>query len=313
METRSAKRRRIAQFRCSCAVGGCPTRLLCTIFNSDGLEEDVCELVEETEIEAVNAARADGCTALYLACGKGWSRVTATLLEKGADVDAEVESRHNGVTPLLVASFQVHVEVVRELLAHRADVDKADNNGFTALFAACSQGHVEVVRELLTVSNAGLEQSAAVLVAIASNDHHPELAAWLVECAGWNRLQHACEARREALVRSMLRDESLAATTSRRSLLGAVGERGWTALGIAGAGPDSGLGACVLPVSESLVGLVRLAGEDWCPLNHALWPASFRRAVWTVLLVAHRSPLPEDVWLHVLSFASWSWFQLPAQ
>ena len=135
-------------------------------------------------------------------------------------------------------------------------------------------------------------------------------------------MQHACEARSEDVVRCLLRDESLAATSSRGALLGAVGERGWTALGIACAGPEeSRLGPLALPVSESLVGVVRRAGQPWSPLNNDLWPASFRRGVRLVLLVSRRlgggewraqgrpeSRVPMAVWLYMLSFASWSWF-----
>ena len=166
------------------------------------------------------------------------------------------------------------------------------------------------IRKPLFIGASGNSTAARsqLLVETAEQENHADLVIWMGECVGWNRLQHACEARREDLVQSMLRDDSLAATTSRASLLGAVGERGWTALDIAGAGPDSRLGPLALPVSDSLVGLVRRAGEAWGPLSHELWPASFRRAVRTVLLVASRSPLPEDVWLHALSFASWDWF-----
>ena len=242
------------------------------------------------------------------------------LLDSGADVDKAMD---NGVTPLFIASRNGHGDAVRMLLDSGADVNRLANNGHAPLEAACFHAHMPVVRLLLTsgaTSNSNTAKSQHLLV-IANHRGHTDLATWLFECAGWNRMQHAVEARREDLVRSMLRDDSLAATTSRAALLGAAGERGWTALDIASAGPESRLGALALPVSESLVGLVRRAGEPWSPLKHDLWPASFRGGVRTVLLVAHRlrggewreqarpeSRMPTVVWLYALSFASWSWF-----
>ena len=165
---------------------------------------------------------------------------------------------------------------------------------------------------------------------IASAEGFTRLANWLRASNGWTRLQFACEARREDVVRDMLRDDSLAATTTRAAMLGPVGEGGWTALRIAQTEciidlsdrdtnmyenrfvPDS---SYVQPVSESLVRMLQQAAQPWRPKSNDLWPSSFRACAKTVLLVDHRlgnsgagRSLPTEVWLHVLSFASWDWF-----
>jgi hypothetical protein len=55
-----------------------------------------------------------------------------------------------GVTALMFASQQGHVEVVRLLLAHPdVEVNKGPADGATALIVASQRGHVEVVRLLL--------------------------------------------------------------------------------------------------------------------------------------------------------------------
>ncbi len=56
---------------------------------------------------------------------------------------------NDGWTPLLIASHNNHLEVVRELLARGAVVDAAMNDGATPLFVASQNNHLEVVRELL--------------------------------------------------------------------------------------------------------------------------------------------------------------------
>jgi ankyrin repeat protein len=68
------------------------------------------------------------------------------LLRDGADVNASCY----GWTPLTWASMKGHVQVVKELLEHGADMKAKDNQDSTPLHFACSLGHLAVVNELLS-------------------------------------------------------------------------------------------------------------------------------------------------------------------
>lgn len=55
-----------------------------------------------------------------------------------------VDVRSGGKTPLQVAAHQGHIEVVRELLLRRADVNASDNDGDTCLHYAAFGNQPEV-------------------------------------------------------------------------------------------------------------------------------------------------------------------------
>ena len=56
----------------------------------------------------------------------------------------------DGYTSLMAASFDGHLEIVRELCVRGANVNAArTDNGFTSLMRASQRGHLEVVRLLL--------------------------------------------------------------------------------------------------------------------------------------------------------------------
>jgi uncharacterized protein len=55
----------------------------------------------------------------------------------------------HGFTPLMIASFKGHVEVVRWLVDHGAAIDERDEDGATALYMACSKAQLPVVRLLV--------------------------------------------------------------------------------------------------------------------------------------------------------------------
>jgi ankyrin repeat protein len=78
------------------------------------------------------------------------------LLKAGADVNAR--NHILGDTALLAASANGHLEVMKELLRHGADVDAKDRAGMTSLMRAASVGHVDVLKALLAAGadvNAG--------------------------------------------------------------------------------------------------------------------------------------------------------------
>ena len=70
------------------------------------------------------------------------------LLSAGAKVNLQEEG---GASPLHVACFEGHTEVVCVLLSEGAEVDLPRNSdGGRPLHAACHSGHVGVVRALLS-------------------------------------------------------------------------------------------------------------------------------------------------------------------
>lgn len=107
-------------------------------------------------IASVSTANAGYC----LLCGPAFSgnlSEVKRLLSTGVEADAV---NWHGLTPLLAASSNGYVEVVKELLGAGArvnarysfvgfDYPQADYNGWTALLSASRNGHVEVVKELL--------------------------------------------------------------------------------------------------------------------------------------------------------------------
>jgi ankyrin repeat protein len=67
------------------------------------------------------------------------------LLSGRANIDAH---NKNGVTPLMIASFQGHIAAVRLLIARRANVNARASNGATALVMATTKNRTEVVEIL---------------------------------------------------------------------------------------------------------------------------------------------------------------------
>ena len=68
------------------------------------------------------------------------------LLTKGASIDAQNE---NGVTALMVASFQGHGEVIHELLEKGACLNMQDGDVSSTLMLASYHGDREVVEMLM--------------------------------------------------------------------------------------------------------------------------------------------------------------------
>jgi ankyrin repeat protein len=93
-----------------------------------------------------NRADASGATPLMWAIPD--LRKARLLIEHGADVNAQ--SSNLGRTPLLIAAgYPGTVDVLRLLLAHRANLHARDRSGSTALAMAMQSADVEVLRFLV--------------------------------------------------------------------------------------------------------------------------------------------------------------------
>ena len=93
---------------------------------------------------------------LFEAARKGDAAAVATLLDKGADVNAKFRY---GTTALFKAAERGNTEVVRLLLARGADVAVKDTfYGATAMTWALNNNHDEVVRALLEKSPQSVDE-----------------------------------------------------------------------------------------------------------------------------------------------------------
>jgi ankyrin repeat protein len=82
---------------------------------------------------------------LLTAIRQGRTDEVRSLLDKGADVDAQDKS----VTGLMCAVLQGNTAIVKLLLDKGANIGTRSASGWTALFAAASQGHADIVKMLL--------------------------------------------------------------------------------------------------------------------------------------------------------------------
>lgn len=119
----------------------------------------------------VNAAEADGSTALHYAANRGDADVVDALLSAGAK--ATVANSY-GVTPLSLAASAGNAAVIERLLKAGADANAAVA-GETALMSAARSGRADAIRALLTagakvdVTDPRRGQTALMWAAAAGN------------------------------------------------------------------------------------------------------------------------------------------------
>jgi ankyrin repeat protein len=89
----------------------------------------------------------EGRPPLFHAATYGYVEIAQTLIDKGADVNAGVQT--GAVTPLTVAALNGSAPLVTLLLSKGARVNARDSSGSTALTEAVRKGDAEVLRLLL--------------------------------------------------------------------------------------------------------------------------------------------------------------------
>jgi ankyrin repeat protein len=94
-------------------------------------------------------SRHDGTTALYTAAVAGDVGLVEALTRAGADPNLLSAGPGGEGTPLCAAACWGYVDVVRSLLAHGADPDRAEDELWTPLRWAAAHGHEAAVRVLL--------------------------------------------------------------------------------------------------------------------------------------------------------------------
>lgn len=94
-----------------------------------------------------------GAPPLFDAISRGDAIAVRTLVDKGADVNAQMSvlagSKNEGGVTMLMAASVDHVDVVHALLDKGADVNARASDGTTALMLAAASDNREVVQALL--------------------------------------------------------------------------------------------------------------------------------------------------------------------
>lgn len=83
---------------------------------------------------------------LHAAVAKEDVEKLGTLLDDGVDIN---EPDSNGYTPLFMAAMGGHLNIVKFLLARKADASIGEHNGYTPIHVAAHMGRPGVVQALL--------------------------------------------------------------------------------------------------------------------------------------------------------------------
>ena len=153
-----------------------------------GHEAVACELLRRGA-----AIDLDGeASALAAASGAGLVALVRDLLARGAAVEGVVAKDMDVYTPptaLCNAAHGGHLDIVRILADHGANVDAAAWRDETPLYAACVRGHVDVAEELLARGAQLFNRFGETVEEMAAREHaplDPAIVAWLdTEAEHW--------------------------------------------------------------------------------------------------------------------------------
>jgi ankyrin repeat protein len=115
-----------------------------------------------------NKLKNDNISRLYLASMLGDIEMVKLLLQQGIKND-DIR-RHNGSTPLHVASKNGHTAIVNLLLTHGAAIDNQTTNKLSALFLAARSGNYDIV-ELLLKKNPYIHEKESLSLYIDQRTH----------------------------------------------------------------------------------------------------------------------------------------------
>ena len=207
------------------AAGQRDTRLAAAVQQLDGAT--VLKLLEQRV--DVNAAQADGMTALLWAAHHDDLSLVDRLLRAGADVRA---ANRYGVTALSLACTNGNVAMVERLLGAGADPNSSLPGGETALMTAARTGRLGVVKALVARgadvrANEGRRGQHALMWAAAEG--HEDVVTTLIEAgadfrtpldSGFTPLLFAVREGRMGVVRALLKaganvNETVASAASR--------------------------------------------------------------------------------------------------
>lgn len=111
-------------------------------------------------------------TLLRLACGRGYEDAVQKLIHRGCNVD---KKDAGDSTPLMAATYNKHIEIMRLLIDAGADVNARDTVGgiSTSLIFACYNGHMTAAQMLVDAGatvNCPVEMQSVMTYSVLSTD-----------------------------------------------------------------------------------------------------------------------------------------------
>jgi ankyrin repeat protein len=139
-----------------------------------------CELLLARADMLLEAKTAKGWAALMFAARKGHLEHVRLLLQHGADVNAV---NCNGCNALMTAVHTADTAVAQLLLDHGADANATDLEGHNALFKATLGGNVSMMELLVQhgLSATTVDNLGQTLLIIAAHRGHTAVAEWLLQ------------------------------------------------------------------------------------------------------------------------------------